>query len=365
MKHKFLKYFVDPITKLKLDKIQVFLKKNNEILAGIISSNENNWYPIIDGVPRMLVLEMKREMLCRNKKFYLKYKNKFSKNIMDEWDKSFSVASDGSDFVKHQKVTADSFAYEWDQIYEENSFEKNNFLHFVGPFIDENTIKGKEIIDIGCGCGRFTKWPALMGANVVFGTDLGESVDVAYRLTNKMDNVCIVQADIYNMPFKNKFDIAYSIGVLHHLPQPRLGFLSLKNVLKIGGLMNIWVYNRRNNNRALYFYEPIRSITRRMPKALLYKLCYFPAIIVHLINQITIVLNKLGKKELSHKIPFFYYANFSFNMKLNDAFDVLATPKSNYYYVEEIKDWFKVAKYKKIKSFEHPEAGITCIGINE
>jgi hypothetical protein len=61
-------------------------------------------------------------------------------------------------------------------------------------------------------------------------------------------------------------------------------------------------------------------------------------------------------------MPFSYYANFPFNMKLNDAFDVLATPKSNYYYVEDIEKWFKKASLKRIRAFEHKEAGITCIG---
>jgi hypothetical protein len=49
-------------------------------------------------------------------------------------------------------------------------------------------------------------------------------------------------------------------------------------------------------------------------------------------------------------------------MKLNDAFDVLATPKSNYYYKEEIEKWFGDGRLRDIRSFEHPEAGITCIG---
>lgn len=60
-------------------------------------------------------------------------------------------------------------------------------------------------------------------------------------------------------------------------------------------------------------------------------------------------------------MPFSYYANFPFNMKLNDAFDVLATPKSNYYFKEEVESWYKKSKLKNIRSFEHPEAGITAI----
>jgi len=197
---------------------------------------------------------------------------------------------------------------------------------------------------------------------LVFGTDLGESVEVAYKLTKNLNNVCVVQADIYYMPFNKAFDIAYSIGVLHHLPKPKEGFLRLKKVITSGGKMLIWVYNRRNNKRALYLYEPMRAMARKIPRPILLKFCYIPAFIIHLINYLTILFNRIGAKKIANKIPFHYYANFPFNMKLNDAFDVLATPKSNYYYFEEIEKWFQDADLKNIKSYEHPEAGITCIG---
>jgi SAM-dependent methyltransferase len=264
--------------------------------------------------------------------------------------------------LKHQKKTAESFAYEWNNIYKENDFEKNNFLHFLSPYIKEGDLKGKLTLDIGCGSGRFTKQAALCGAEISFGTDLGESVDLAYKLTKDLENVCIVQADIYHMPFENVFDIAFSIGVLHHLPQPQNGFSALPKVLKKGGKMLIWVYNKRNNKRALYFYEPMRSITRKIPKPILFKLCYVPGTIVHLLNYSTHFCNFIGAKNLAKKMPFTYYANFPFNMKLNDAFDVLATPKSNYYFREQIEKWFSDANLKNIEAFEHPEAGITCIG---
>jgi SAM-dependent methyltransferase len=180
-----------------------------------------------------------------------------------------------------------------------------------------------------------------------------------------MENVCIIQADIYTMPFKNQFDIAYSIGVLHHLPKPQEGFSRLPKVLKNKGKMLIWVYNRRNNKRALYFYEPIRTVARKIPKPILFKFCYIPGGIVHILNYLTHFFLLIGEKKIAKRMPFAYYANFPFNMKLNDAFDVLATPKSNYYYKEEIEEWFQSASLINIKSYEHPEAGITCMGIYE
>ncbi|MBA4317324.1 MAG: hypothetical protein C0412_02885 [Flavobacterium sp.] len=306
----------------------------------------------------MLTGDAKTELLQRKRGFLKKYINILVKRAVLEWGNAIKEIKDLTSFEKHQQKTADSFAYEWKNIYLENDFEKNNFYHFLSPFVIEKDLRGIVTVDIGCGSGRFTKWAALAGTKVSFATDLGDSVEVAYKMTKHLKNVGIIQADIYHMPFVRVIDFAYSIGVLHHLPQPKQGFLSLMKVLKVKGKMLIWVYSRRHNNRALFFYEPLRTICRHIPKPILFKLCYIPAAIIHSWNTIC-------KTMKLKNMPYSYYENFSFNMKLNDSFDVLATPKSNYYYSEEIEGWFHEAKLKGVKSFEHPEAGITCIGSND
>lgn len=363
MRSKFTEHLVDPLNSKGFD-LEIFEEKQGQIISGILF-NDENWYPIINGIPRILINELKTNILQTHHSFYKKFEEKFSEKIKLEWKKEIDKINDLNKFLNHQKKTAESFAYEWNNIYKESSFEKNNFLHFIGPYIKENDIKGRITLDIGCGSGRFTKHAISCGATLAFGVDLGESVEFAYKLTENLENACIIQADIYNLPFENKFDLAYSIGVLHHLPNPQAGFSKLPKVLKSNGTMAIWVYNRRNNNRALYFYEPIRSLLKRMPKPFLYKFSYVPAAIAHLLNYITHFFDFLGFKKIAKIIPFSYYANFPFNMKLNDSFDIIATPKSNYYYVEEIERWFFDSKLKDIKSYEHPEAGITCQGIYE
>lgn len=355
MKIKHFEYLVDPIDNSDL-KLKVFLKNSDEVIDGLLF-NKKSWYPIVGGIPRILIGKLKKELLCRKVKFFKKYKNKLNKNIVTEWKQAIKELGVVSSFDLHQQKTADSFAYEWKNIYQENDYEKNNFYHFLSPFVTEADLKNKVTVDIGCGSGRFTKWAAKAGTTVSFATDLGDSVEVAYKMTKDFENVAIVQADIYAMPFDKSIDIAYSIGVLHHLPAPKQGFLSLIKVLKTKGKMLIWVYSRRNNNRALYLYEPMRVVCRLIPKPILFKLCYFPAATVHSWN----IFCKAFKLK---NMPFGYYENFAFNMKLNDSFDVLATPKSNYYYSEEIEKWFSDGKLRNVKSFEHPEAGITCVGIH-
>lgn len=363
MRESHLPYLTDPVTHAHFQ-ILKFKEVDNHVVSGLLIS-ESNWYPIINGIPRILLGELKMNTLQSRHTFFEKYRGQMPDHIRKEWQRAIDVIPDFNAFLAHQKKTAESFAYEWKYIYKENNYEKHNFFHFSGPFVTEENIKNKKTVDIGCGSGRFTKWAALSGTEISFGTDLGESVEVAYQMTYRLPNVCIVQADIYAMPFSGVFDLAYSIGVLHHLPQPQEGFLYLPKVLKKGGKIVIWVYNRRNNARALYFYEPIRNILKKLPKPVLFKISYIPGFAVHLINLFGKLLKESGFDSLAKNLPFSYYANFSFNMKLNDAFDVLATPKSNYYYVEEIRDWFANAHLQNVDAYEHPEAGITCIGTYE
>jgi 2-polyprenyl-3-methyl-5-hydroxy-6-metoxy-1,4-benzoquinol methylase len=360
MRIEHLKYLTDPVKHQEL-KIITIKEDAGHITEGLLV-NENNWFPIVAGVPRILIGKMRTDYLQRHHNLLKGWGSYLTDQARTEWQRAVDEIEDMNKFDKHLAKTGASFAWEWKNIYKENDFEKNNFLHFIGPFITEESLKDQVVLDVGCGSGRFTKQALVCGAAIAVGVDVGESVDVAFAMTKDNPNACIIQADVYSMPFKPVFDIVYSIGVLHHLPQPQQGFDQLKHYVHSGGTVAIWVYNRRHNKRAIYLYEPVRSVVKLLPKPLVLALSYPPALLAHVLNQITKWLSKMGKNNIAKKIPFSYYANFSFNMKLNDTFDVLATPKSNYYYVEEIRRWFSEAGLQQIEAFEHPEAGITCWG---
>lgn len=360
MRNHFIKYLSDPVTHEPF-RLIAFREKHDRVVDGLLVSG-SSWYPIIGGIPRILLRELKHNLLQQRYAFYQKYIESLPHNVRSEWGAAVREIKNKDAFMHHQRKTAESFAYEWKYIYKENDYEKHNFFHFLSPFTKEADIQNKITLDVGCGSGRFTKWAALSGAQISFGTDLGETVEVAYRMTKDLDNVCIVQADVYAMPFKNVFDLVYSIGVLHHLPDPEGGFLMLSPMVREGGSVTIWVYNRRRNLRALCVYEPARSILRHLPKPVLFKIGYIPAFMVHVLNQITLLFREWNMPKLAKAIPFSYYANFPFNMKLNDTFDILATPKSNYYKVEEVEAWFNNANLDQVNFYEHPEAGITAVG---
>ncbi|MDO8872118.1 MAG: class I SAM-dependent methyltransferase [Methanoregula sp.] len=248
------------------------------------------------------------------------------------------------DTLTLKKKTADSFGFEWKRFHELKS--EKGFLEFIGP-IDKNFFKNKLVLDAGCGNGSYSYYAASYGAEVI-AIDFSEAVSVAQENTKNMD-VQVVRADITHPPFKEgTFDYIFSIGVLHHLPEPETGFRQLVPLLNRGGLISIWVYGRAKQWAAVYFYEPIIKITHHLPHRLLYYLCYIPAMIMEIINYIYLLLNKIHLTKLASILPFKYYAEYPFSVKLNDAFDVFATPSARYYTEKEILDWFTRVNLQEI-----------------
>lgn len=357
---KHLDLLKDPLTHEPLD-MKIFERNWDHVISWELYSTQNH-YPIVHGVPRLLVKDMKIDFLQRKYDFLVSFREKISHQLVSERENAVNGIKNLDKFLKHQKKTSESFAFEWNNIYKENDFEKSNFLHFLGGYISEKDIKGKTILDVWCWSGRFVKMAALIGAWTSIGVDLSDAVDFAFKLTEHIDSILIVQGDIYHLPFYHNIEIVQSIWVLHHLPDPQGGFTAIaQRVIKPTGKMIVWLYARKNNRRALYLYEPVRYVTKHINKRLLLRLCHIPALVVHYINYFTRFIAWLGFEGVVKRMPFYYYMNFPYNMKHNDAFDVLATPKSNYYYIEDIQKWFQDAKLYDIQWKYLHEAGLTFV----
>ncbi|AKE15850.1 MULTISPECIES: class I SAM-dependent methyltransferase [Bacillus] len=80
-------------------------------------------------------------------------------------------------------------------------------------------IQNKQIIDIGCGGGIYTKELALMGAKNVVGLDFSKEIlQAAKENCNNFSNISFIHGDAHNIPYPNEtFDIVISRAVIHHL----------------------------------------------------------------------------------------------------------------------------------------------------
>ncbi len=242
----------------------------------------------------------------------------------------------GKETVRLKERTSASFGFEWAKFSDIFAQYEANFLSYIAP-IDKYFFRDKIVLDAGCGAGRHAYFAAKYGAKMVIALDNSEKAMVsALDNTKGLPNVQVAKVDIYNLTAEKLVDYIFCIGVLHHLPDPQLGFKKLVQLLEIGGAISIWVYGKKDNNLAMYLSEPLRKITTRIPHRLLYYLALLPALVMEIANKL--------------KLPIFaYYARFPFRTKWNDAFDVFSAPSAKYYTLEEIWAWFEQAGLKDIQ----------------
>jgi ubiquinone/menaquinone biosynthesis C-methylase UbiE len=107
--------------------------------------------------------------------------------------------------------------------------------------------------DAGCGSGR---WAALVARRVgrLHCIDAGAlTLDVARRNLGGEHNVVFHEASISTMPFADaSMDFGYSLGVLHHLPDPPAGLAECVRKLKPGAPMLVYIYYALDNRPAWF-----------------------------------------------------------------------------------------------------------------
>lgn len=113
--------------------------------------------------------------------------------------------------------------------------------------VTSSDYEGKEVLDAGCGTGEYSCWYARRGANVT-AVDLSEpSLNVGRKFAAKenLSSVTFMNQSVLQLEFPDSsFDYVYSMGVLHHTPDPYRGFCELCRVLRPGGVLIVSVYNR-------------------------------------------------------------------------------------------------------------------------
>jgi SAM-dependent methyltransferase len=251
------------------------------------------------------------------------------------------------DLSAEKAKTASAFGWEWTNYVEMHPEYEEQFLDWVYPLRPE-FFQRKLVLDAGCGIGRHAYFAAGYGAHEVIGMDLSAAVETSFRNIGRLPNAHVVQGDIYRPPFRQGvdggiFDFVYSIGVLHHLPNPRAGFESLLKVVRPGGTIFAWVYGHENNGIVHNFINPLRkTVTTRLPHAVVNAMSLPLAVILQgLVNGI---YRPLHGTELFKRLPSHDYlyslSRFGFRQNLSIVFDHLIAPTAFYLKRDEFETWF-------------------------
>jgi 2-polyprenyl-3-methyl-5-hydroxy-6-metoxy-1,4-benzoquinol methylase len=106
-----------------------------------------------------------------------------------------------------------------------------------------DVLRGKTVLEVGCGAGRFTELMLAAGARVC-ACDLSNAVEANYENCSQSPNYFVCQADVRRLPFAHhSFDFVVCLGVIQHTPNPEETIAALAKYVKPGGSLVIDHYS--------------------------------------------------------------------------------------------------------------------------
>jgi SAM-dependent methyltransferase len=289
---------------------------NSEIESGTLSCSCGRQYPVRNGIPRFV----ETDGYVRNFSFEW---NRFSKTQLDSFNKT--------------------------------KISENRFKEVTGLELEQ--LNGKMALEVGCGMGRFLEVVSKTAQEAV-GIDLSFSVDAARANLKNRPNVHLIQADIFNLPLARKrFDLVYSIGVLHHTHNPKMAFLQIAPLLRESGLIAVWI-----SPKSAFSYLPKATKVARvfcsgMNPRILLKFIQKSAPLALPFVRIPLV----GRFLKGWLIPICDYKgqlpldnDQLLEWSILDTFDLLSPRYLYPYSSEEIKEWFAEARLSDIVASSPP-----------
>jgi len=256
---------------------------------------------------------------------------------------------------------ADNFGMQWNKFrqtqldsHSGHSISADRFWKATGWRPED--IKGKWVLDIGCGSGRFAE-VALSAGAIVVALDYSSAVDACLENLRSYKNLHVVQGDVYALPFlPESFDFVYSLGVLQHTPDVGKAFRALPPMVAPGGLLCVDYYWRRIRTLLNPKYV-LRPVTKRMSQRRLFSLleAHVPRLL-----RVSQVLGKVPVvgRGLQRFVPVVDYTGIypldGLQLKewaLLDTFDMLAPAYDKPQTPRRVRAWFDAAGFRDVEVF--------------
>ncbi len=266
--------------------------------------------------------------------------------------RDFPIEADIPRFVPRSNY-AGSFGLQWNRFAQVQLDSATGAGYSETRFTTETRwapaeLRGKWVLDGGCGCGRFSEVAARAGAEVV-ALDYSSAVEAAARNLAGFPNVHVVQGDLLRPPFRpGSLPRVFSIGVLQHTPDPAATLRSVLGLVEPGGSFAFSIYARRWYTRLNAKYV-VRPLTRRLPPHVLLRLIERSMPVLFPVTTALFCVPGLGKVA-RFTIPVANYAHKDgftraqrYAEAVLDTFDMLAPTFDNPMTAGEVEEVFRAA----------------------
>lgn len=207
--------------------------------------------------------------------------------------------------------------------------------------------------DIGCGSGRWARLVAPEVGHLHLFDASPEALAVAEHAMAAHDNTDLQVASVERLPLPDAgLDFAYSLGVLHHVPDTRAALAEVARVLRPGAPLLVYLYYRFDNRppwfRAIWqLTDLLRRLVARLPFVLrrlisdvLAALVYWP------LARTAWVLDRMGR--LPEAWPLATYRDRSFYSMRTDSLDRFGTRLERRFTRREIEELLRGTGFERV-----------------
>ncbi len=214
-------------------------------------------------------------------------------------------------------------------------------------------------LDVGCGTGR---WSVLVAPRVQHLHLLDPSVEamsVARENLRGMNNVSYHLASVAAIPLPPKsLDFAFSLGVLHHVPNTEAAIAAIADKLKPNAPFLLYLYYALDNRPIWYrllwrITNAARFIVSRLPHLL--RLAFSQIVAALIYWPLARVARLMAQDSRSSAaLPLAYYADKSFYVMRTDAYDRFCTRLEKRFRRGEIERMLARTGFKEIAFSNKP-----------
>ena len=222
-------------------------------------------------------------------------------------------------------------------------------------------------IDVGCGTGRWSMLVSPRVGHLHLLDASAEALAVAKQNLSFADNVSFHANSVADIPLPSQsLDFAYSLGVLHHVPDTQAAIAAIADKLKPGAPFLVYLYYALDNRPAWYralwrMTNLARLVISRLPHPL--RLVVSQTIAVLVYWPLARGARLLSRCGLSARfLPLAYYADKSFYVMRTDAYDRFCTRLEKRFTRGEIEHMLERAGFDDVQ-FSRSEPFWCAVGI--